>query len=206
MQEQWRYGEQMAARRPATYEDLIEVPEHLVAEIIDGELITSPRPRPRHAKATSVLLSALHTPFDTGRGGPGGWTIVVEPEVHLGADVLVPDIAGWRRARLPDSRPRRGFRWLPTGSVRCSHPPRRCSIVAGNFPFTPAKALGVHGWSILSRGRSKCCGARTNAGCSLGRSPDAMSFARSRLRQSRSSCPCSGTSRVRPRLRARPRA
>ena len=101
MQEQWRYGEQMATRRPATYEDLIEVPEHLVAEIVNGELITSPRPRPRHAKATSALLTQVYGPFDTGRGGPGGWTIVVEPEVHLGVDVLVPDIAGWRRERLP---------------------------------------------------------------------------------------------------------
>lgn len=99
--EQWEFGEHMTTRRPATYEDLIDIPEHLVAEIVDGELITSPRPRPRHAKATSVLLSILLTPFDTGRGGPGGWTIVVEPEVHLGADVLVPDIAGWRRERLP---------------------------------------------------------------------------------------------------------
>jgi Uma2 family endonuclease len=100
-EQQWRYGEQMAARRPATYEDLIEVPEHLVAEIVGGELVTSPRPRPRHAKATSALLAQVYAPFDAGRGGPGGWMIVVEPEVHLGADVLVPDIAGWRRARLP---------------------------------------------------------------------------------------------------------
>jgi Uma2 family endonuclease len=100
-EQQFREGESMATRRPATYEDLIEVPEHLVAEIVGGELITSPRPRPRHAKATSVLLSIVHPPFDTGRLGPGGWTILVEPEVHLGADVLVPDIAGWRRTRLP---------------------------------------------------------------------------------------------------------
>ena len=102
MQEQHcGYGERMTRRRAATYEDLVAVPEHLVAEIVDGELVTSPRPAPRHARATSVLLGALHGPFDSGRSGPGGWTILVEPEVHLGSDVLVPDIAGWRRERMP---------------------------------------------------------------------------------------------------------
>jgi Uma2 family endonuclease len=90
-----------AGRRPATYDDLLAVPEHLVAEIVDGELYTSPRPAPRHASATSRLTGVLSGPFDLGRGGPGGWRILFEPELHLGADVLVPDIAAWRRERLP---------------------------------------------------------------------------------------------------------
>lgn len=88
-------------RRPATYADLVAVPEHLVAEIVDGELYTSPRPAPRHAVAASRLLSLLHGPFEFGRGGPAGWRILFEPELHLAADVLVPDIAAWRRERLP---------------------------------------------------------------------------------------------------------
>lgn len=88
-------------RRPATYEDLLKVPDHLVAEILDGELYVSPRPAPRHADASSGLGGALRGPFDRGRGGPGGWRILDEPELHLGPDVLVPDIAGWRRERLP---------------------------------------------------------------------------------------------------------
>jgi Uma2 family endonuclease len=87
---------------PATYEDLCRVPDHLVAEIIDGELITSPRPAPRHADASSGLGGALRGPFDRGRGGPGGWRILDEPELHLGYDIVVPDLAGWRRERLPD--------------------------------------------------------------------------------------------------------
>lgn len=87
--------------RPATYEDLIKVPDHLVAEIVDGELHTSPRPAPRHAAASSGLGGALHGPFDRGRGGPGGWRILDEPELHLDSDVVVPDLAGWRRERLP---------------------------------------------------------------------------------------------------------
>jgi Uma2 family endonuclease len=87
--------------RPATYEDLLEVPEHFVAEILDGELHATPRPGPRHASAASALMGSLHGPFDRGRGGPGGWRILFEPELHLAADVVVPDLAGWRRERLP---------------------------------------------------------------------------------------------------------
>lgn len=87
--------------RPATYEDLLRVPDHLVAEIIDGELYATPRPAPRHADASSGLGAALRGPFDRGRGGPGGWRILDEPEFHLGDDVIVPDIAGWRRERMP---------------------------------------------------------------------------------------------------------
>lgn len=88
-------------RRPATYEDLLAVPDHMVAEILDGDLFASPRPAPRHASATSGLGGALYAPFDRGRGGPGGWRILFEPELHLGRDVLVPDLAGWRRERQP---------------------------------------------------------------------------------------------------------
>lgn len=61
----------------------------------------SPRPAPRHADASSGLGGALRGPYDRGRGGPGGWRILDEPELHLGGDVLVPDLAGWRRERLP---------------------------------------------------------------------------------------------------------
>ncbi len=77
------------------------MPDHLVAEIVDGELYATPRPAPRHADASSALGGLLHGPFDRGRGGPGGWRILDEPELHLGRDVLVPDLAGWRRERLP---------------------------------------------------------------------------------------------------------
>lgn len=87
--------------RPATYEDLVAVPDHLVAEIVDGELWTSPRPAPRHTLAHSVLQGVLGESFGQGRSGPGGWWILLEPELHLGTNALVPDIAGWRRERMP---------------------------------------------------------------------------------------------------------
>jgi Uma2 family endonuclease len=88
-------------RRPATYDDLLALPDHVVGEIVDGELYVSPRPAPRHADASSGLGGVLRGPFDRGRGGPGGWRILDEPELHLGRDVVVPDLAGWRRERLP---------------------------------------------------------------------------------------------------------
>jgi hypothetical protein len=91
-------------RRRATYEDLIAVPEHLIAEIIDGELVTSPRPAPPHALATSAIGALLFNHFNRPPGsadGGGGWWILDEPELHLGDDVLVPDLAGWRRERMP---------------------------------------------------------------------------------------------------------
>jgi len=94
-------GQPRSGARPATYSDLLALPEHVVGEIIDGELIVSPRPAPRHAVATSVLGGELNPPYHGGRGGPGGWWILFEPELHFRDDVLVPDLAGWRRTRLP---------------------------------------------------------------------------------------------------------
>src|SRR3989442_10698460 len=90
-----------AARRRATYEDVLRAPEHLIAEIIDGELVTQPRPAGRHSAVASALGEELGPPFKRGRGGPGGWVILDEPELHLGPDILVPDLGGWRRERMP---------------------------------------------------------------------------------------------------------
>jgi Uma2 family endonuclease len=89
------------AKKFATYEDLLKVPENFVAELIAGELITSPRPGPKHARASTALGGEIFNPFDKGRGGPGGWWILDEPEIHLLGDVLVPDLAGWRRDLVP---------------------------------------------------------------------------------------------------------
>ncbi len=91
------------APRQATYEDLLKVPDILIAEIVDGELFTFPRPASPHARAASSIGQDV-SPFDRqagGPGGPGGWWVLFEPELHLGADILVPDLAGWRRERMP---------------------------------------------------------------------------------------------------------
>lgn len=86
----------------ATYDDIEEAPDFQVAELVTGDLYLSPRPSPRHANATSVLAANLNGAFQQGRGGPGGWWIWIEPELHLLGDVIVPDLAGWRQSRMPD--------------------------------------------------------------------------------------------------------
>jgi Uma2 family endonuclease len=90
-------------KKGATYDDLRDVPDHYVAEMFDGELYASPRPAVPHARAAMVLGVKLGGPFD--RRGPGGWVFLVEPELHFGNDVLVPDLAAWRHERLPALRP-----------------------------------------------------------------------------------------------------
>ena len=96
------------APRRATYADLAAVPDRFVAELIGGVLHTMPRPAPRHARASSMLGVKLGGPFDEGESGPGGWWILDEPELHFPdpdadePEVLVPDLAGWTRERMPE--------------------------------------------------------------------------------------------------------
>ncbi|MGA7616431.1 MAG: Uma2 family endonuclease [Thermoanaerobaculia bacterium] len=85
----------------ALYDDLVAAPEDRIAEIVTGSLYLSPRPSLRHSRIVSTLGADIHDAFDRARRGPGGWLILDEPEVHLLNDVVVPDIAGWRRDRVP---------------------------------------------------------------------------------------------------------
>ncbi|MBC6428835.1 MAG: Uma2 family endonuclease [Cellvibrionales bacterium] len=98
------------AQKYATYQDVLDAPPNMVAEIIAGTLYTHPRPASRHAWASSRLGGALDSPFNSGNGdsggpddpgSPGGWRIVFEPELHLGDNVVVPDLGGWRRTSMP---------------------------------------------------------------------------------------------------------
>lgn len=92
----------MKRRHPATMRDLEDLPEHVRGEIIDGELYTSPRPRFLHANVESAIVGDVFNPFQRGRGGPGGWWILVEPGIeHPRAVEYAPDVAGWRRERMP---------------------------------------------------------------------------------------------------------
>ena len=88
--------------RRATYQDVRDAPPRKVAEVIAGTLHTHPRPASRHAWASSRLGGRLDGPFNPGAGGPGGWWIIDEPELHLGADIVVPDLAGWRHETMPE--------------------------------------------------------------------------------------------------------
>ncbi len=89
------------APKRATYDDLLALPDHVVGEIVKSELHVSPRPTIPHAHVASTLGMDIGSSFQRGKGGPGGWWILFEPELHLGSDVLVPDLAGWRRERMP---------------------------------------------------------------------------------------------------------
>ncbi|HSN69180.1 MAG TPA: Uma2 family endonuclease [Thermoanaerobaculia bacterium] len=89
----------------AIYDDLVAAPPDKIAELVEGSLYLSPQPAIRHVNATSVLGSDLNLAFQRGRGGPGGWWIFDEPELHLDGNVLVPDLAGWRRERMRELEP-----------------------------------------------------------------------------------------------------
>jgi Uma2 family endonuclease len=97
----------MRAVRPnatgaATRADLEPLPENVVGEIIEGVLYTFPRPRPVHTHVEGCVLGDLQMPFERGRGGPGGWWVLVEPGIELpGSPEVVPDVAGWRKERMP---------------------------------------------------------------------------------------------------------
>ena len=101
------------AKSQTLWDQLRGLAENLVGEIIDGELVATPKPSPGHSMAASVLGEEILGPFQLGKGGgPGGWWILDEPELHLGEHVLVPDIAGWRKERLPN-RPRENWISVP---------------------------------------------------------------------------------------------
>jgi Uma2 family endonuclease len=102
-----RGGKTMAEPAPgkATYEDLFNIPENMTGEIIDGELHVTPRPSRDHVHSATSLGGEIVPLYQFGRGGPGGWIILVEPEIMFGDDLLVPDLAGWKRERFPVEEP-----------------------------------------------------------------------------------------------------
>jgi Uma2 family endonuclease len=131
--------------RPATYDDLVKLPDNLVAEIVEGELHATPRPAVRHALAGSGIGRVVTPAFDHSR--PGGWWLLYEPELHFGGDVLVPDWAGWRRARLPH---------MPDAPYLSLAPDWVCEILSpSTAALDRARKLGIyaregvsHGWLI----------------------------------------------------------
>lgn len=135
------------ARKLATYADLFDLPENLVGEIIHGRLITQPRPAPRHARAYSSLGVKIGGPFDLGKDGPGGWWILDEPELHIGGDILVPDLAGWRRERMPRLPDTAWFETVPDWVCEVLSPSTARDDRAEKMPLYAA--MGVkHAWLV----------------------------------------------------------
>ncbi|GAC1574672.1 MAG: hypothetical protein NVS3B20_06290 [Polyangiales bacterium] len=136
-----------AAARRAIYADLLAVPRHLVAEIIHGAVVTHPRPGAPHANASSTLGWALTGPFRFGKGGPGGWVILDEPELHLGEHILVPDLAGWRRERMREIPNTAAFELAPDWICEVVSPSTSATDRADKLPIYAAEQVG-HAWLI----------------------------------------------------------
>ena len=142
-----------AEKRRATYQDVLDAPEHMVAEIIGGELRLSNRPGGLATAAASVIGEELGPPFKRGRGGPGGWIILDEPELHLGEEIVVPDLAGWRRDRLPVV-PDEAFLTLPHDWVcEVLSPSTERTDRAEKMPLYAAAGVG-HAWLVHPRRRT----------------------------------------------------
>lgn len=119
------------AQRPqATYQDVLDAPEGMIAEIISGELFLQPRPAPIHSRCAVGLVGALDGPFQRGIAGPGGWILLFEPELHIDQECLVPDLAGWRVERMTA---------VPDGAFIELVPDWACEILS---PSTRAKDIG----------------------------------------------------------------
>lgn len=188
------------ARRRATYQDVIDAPPNMVAEVLFGTLYTNARPGAPHARTASVLGMNLGGPFDRGCGGPGGWVLLDEPEIHLhlGADIVVPDLAGWLKDRFE----------RPSTAYFTAHPDFVCEVLsrstekierADKMTIYAREVGGTRGSSIPSHGRSR----RTGSGEAIGPASACLAtmreFAPSRSTRSSWSSPRSGS----PSLEAR---
>ena len=133
--------------RKATYRDVLDAPPHKVAEIVRGALHMQPRPAFRHAIAGSSLGMEIGGPFQRGRGGPGGWWIVDEPELHFGEDILVPDLAGWRRERMPEPPDEAYLTLAPDWVCEVLSPSTRKLDLEGKRPIYAREGVG-HLWFV----------------------------------------------------------
>ncbi len=133
--------------RKATYRDVLDAPAHKVAEIVRGALHMQPRPAFRHAIAGSSLGMEIGGPFQRGRGGPGGWWIVDEPELHFGEDILVPDLAGWRRERMPEPPDEAYLTLAPDWACEILSPSTRKFDLEGKRPIYAREGVG-HLWFV----------------------------------------------------------
>lgn len=152
-----------ATRRRATYQDVLDAPDSVVAEVVDGELYTTPRPAFRHAYAESALMTLLGGRFGFGLGEPGGWIVLIEPELHLHPEpeplaatepaIVVPDLAAWRREKMPDPPPEAFFRVAPDWTCEILSPRTATFDRVTKLPIY-ARAGVTHAWLVDPAERS----------------------------------------------------
>ena len=124
------------SKKPATYEDLYNIPETTIGEIINGELTVTPLPSPRHMSVVTRLSEEIGPPYRRGRGGPGGWAFLYETEVRLGEDIVVPDLANWRQERFPSKFE---HNWIPVA------PDWICEVLSpGTFRHDKVKKMPLY--------------------------------------------------------------
>ncbi|HAO21982.1 MAG: hypothetical protein BWK80_13625 [Desulfobacteraceae bacterium IS3] len=124
------------ALKKACYEDLYSIPDNMIGQIIDGELFAMPRPSFRHSEVASGITAEIKAPFQRGRGGPGGWIILYEPEICLGGDILVPDLSGWKKERLPKP-PEQNYTTVPPDWI--------CEVLSpGTFRVDRIKKMRIY--------------------------------------------------------------
>lgn len=130
------------ARKRATYDDLYTIPKNMVGEIIDGDIVASPRPSRKHGYSASIIGNELGPPYNMGRGGPGGWIIIGEPEISFGDNILVPDLAGWKKERFPESE---DHNWISIS------PDWVCEIISqGSIRIDRVEKMGIYVQHMVS--------------------------------------------------------
>ena len=141
------YAQAQPEEKRAGYQDVLDAPPNMVAEVVGGALYTHPRPAPPHAWAASGLGGRLSEPFNFGRGGPGGWWIVDEPELHLGDEIVVPDMAGWRRENMPEFPDTAYFSQAPDWTCEVLSPSTR-ALDKGPKQAIYARESVAHLWLV----------------------------------------------------------
>jgi Uma2 family endonuclease len=136
-----------AEERRTVYDEFLAVPAHLVAEIIHGQLRTFPRPASRHARAASKLGAKLDRSFDEGEDGPGGWLLLDEPELRMHGHIVVPDLAGWRRERMPEMPDAPFFELAPDWICEVLSPSTAATDRADKMPIYAETGVG-HAWLV----------------------------------------------------------
>ena len=140
-------------KKRATYQDVLDAPEHMVAEIIGGELQLSPRPGGPATSVASRLGSMIQPPFGDGIGGPGGWIILDEPELHLAGEIMVPDLAGWKIERLPTVPEGAAFTVVPDWVCEVLSPRSESTDRLRKLPLYASFGVG-HAWLVHPPRRS----------------------------------------------------